>query len=352
MAVQAFLMSQAKSMAMQVGTKFLGVLKDYLNPKKIMEAMQGMSDAFGKMTESITGAVGAVDSLIGKFVALSNPGIYDRFQRAAADMQAVFGRILAPVMEEATELVRQFGDSIANASPEFVQSIQAMGRLVVYIAGSIGKFGAMLGYIWSKAFSYLLPSVQKFGEMVERYFSKMLPIAEPLGKALNEIAGALMELWDESVKELEKALPDVIMFMKIFADLLLELRPLISEVIYAITRLVAAFAWVIRQIGELVKMFPKVARKGFDTGNEGNLKSLFPDGNKSSMGAAAVKSSYTSFYQLGQQARQSAIGTKSPEVVATNEVKNAVINLTDRVKEFWQQQLNLQQQQYIGGSGS
>lgn len=352
MAVQAFLLSQAKSMAMQVGTKFLGVLKDSMNPKKIMEAMQGMSDAFGKMTDSITGAVGAVDNLIGKFVALSNPGIYDRFQRAAADMQAVFGRILAPVMEEATKLVRQFGDSIANASPEFVQSIQAMGRLVVFIAGSIGKFGAMIGYIWSKAFSYLLPTVQKFGAMVERYFAKLLPIAEPLGKALNEVANALMELWDESVKELEKALPDVIMFMRIFADLLIELRPLISEVIYAITRLVAAFSFMIRQVGELVKMLPKVARRGFDKGNEGDLKSLFPGGDKSSMGAAAVQSSYTSFYQLGQSARQAAIGTLSPEAKETKDFKDKFTSFADFAKAYMASQQGQMQRFAVSGSGN
>jgi hypothetical protein len=353
MAVQAALLAQAKSMALQVGTKFLDTLKDSLNPKKIAEAMQSMADTFGKMTESITGAVSSVDKLIGKFVALSNPGVYDRFTRAFADMQAVFGRILAPVLTEATALVRKFGDAIANASPEFVQSIQSMGRLVVSVAGSIAKFAAMTGYIWSKVFSYLTPAFEKFGSMAERYLGKVLPITEPLGEALAVIADVLVELWDDVLQEIEKSLPNIVMTMRIFADLLIEMKPVLLDLAYALSRVASVISWVFRQITDLMKFIPRVQRLGFDKNNEGNgIQGLFPGGNKSSVGAAAGNAIYTSFYELGQKARQLAVQSgASPEVKATEKLNSNFTQFAEFIKAKMTEQKGQQTSWAVSASG-
>lgn len=86
---------------------------------------------------SVERAVVSFGNQLTKFVGQANPAAVIRFQIAVADLQAVIGRALLPVMNQVTAVVRYLADAFASLSPKTQQFVAAL-------AGGAG-LGAVFG---------------------------------------------------------------------------------------------------------------------------------------------------------------------------------------------------------------
>jgi hypothetical protein len=106
-------------------------------------AREGFSAAGGAATAATAGAF----NLVGQF----NPYLTERFNRTVADLMAVVGRDLAPVVESATVRVRALADAYLALDPKTHQFITTLGETALAVAGAtlalkgLGVVGGFIG---------------------------------------------------------------------------------------------------------------------------------------------------------------------------------------------------------------
>ncbi len=213
-------------------------------------AMDSLSASIQKLQTTATTASASLDALtsaisanVARFVELYNPAAVKRFELAVADLNAVIGRALMPVLERFTLVVREIGNAIAGLTPAGTKMIGILaavgvglgvavvatgvvfstvaGALVglTVLAGAFGTataiataglslvFGAVAGAITalvtggaaigfvSSEFTALKQTVREFTqilatafEAISVRFQGVLQILKPLGDALSELA--------------------------------------------------------------------------------------------------------------------------------------------------------------------
>lgn len=106
------------------------------------KVFEGLTTAANKVGAVLTNAMNAVTNFgnsIAAFVGKANPAAVMRFRIAVDDMTAVIGRVLTPVLERVTIVVRGMGDAVASLS----------GPAQSFIAGMSG--GAGIGAVLAAA---------------------------------------------------------------------------------------------------------------------------------------------------------------------------------------------------------
>ncbi len=208
-------------------------------------------------------------------------------QRAFADLGAVVGQILLPVMVRFTAAVRGFADAIINLDP-------AMKAL----AGDM--FGAGLaGAAATKGIAMLTGPLASAATLIPG----VGPAISGVLSALPLVGGAFVGLL-ESTKEGRSALADL---GRAFAALWRALQPFIL--------------WLAKQAAEFARFVAKVVLAA-------TPETAASGGNKSSVGAAAGRASYVSISDLGRNLSLAAAqsGAKSAvEQTADNTQKTTTI---------------------------
>jgi phage-related protein len=446
---------------------------DKLDPQKLVDKLNELGESILKLSKSATAAIGAIDASIGKFVQLASPAVYNRFALAAKDFQAVFGKILVPVLADVTKTIRGLADALLNASPILKATIQSIADFSVKASILAGKIGSMVALLGGKLVTVLGPVLDLLDKLVTKAFDpmmqvvgqlqgsigtvvnslisvaeKLLPLfmelasnglantvqqVEMLGKfavqfytaiqpvykaflsvmevlqavqsVITDLVGAALSLVGVALKpigfllkiilapfqilgkligfilkplnlllqaltkvfdifgeafsvfdpianlfdSLFGAVSDVMkgiletmggfwdaiggLFKGLFqaASKLVPIMPIIEKVFSALIDFVKAIGDVIDWVSKKVQWLQnKLSIGGNQSSGAGS--SFFPGGPKSSVGAASNQASYTSFYELGQKARQMAAGaSESPE---TRELKNLNANIKQVLQSF------------------
>jgi len=220
--------------AKQVGGK--------LNAEEIADKLKSLSDTFAKLGDVVKKTIGSIDSMVGQFVALSNPATYARFQMVARDFQAVFGQILAPVLTNATKLIRQLADALLNSSPEFKKMLQGMAQFAINAVILAGKISAASAVIAGELLTTLQPLLELLTKISEEGFGRMLKIVEqlkgPISEFIEEFAKALEDLYpifrDLAENGLKATMVQLGALMSVVNGLLETIKPLITIIMIVI----------------------------------------------------------------------------------------------------------------------
>jgi hypothetical protein len=121
----------------------------------------------GKMVKGLTAAIGAIKQFAGPIedlVRLANPARTTRFTMALEDAYAVIGRMLIPVLDSLTGAARKVGDFYAGVEP-------------------------VIG-----------PVMEKVGEFIERFATRVAEMAQKNAPALEMMADLLLKVGDAAIQ--------------------------------------------------------------------------------------------------------------------------------------------------------
>lgn len=123
-------------------------------------AVKAFSGVFDQMAKVATGAFIGIGAALGGITAavqLFNPAIVQRFTWELRNLGAAFGRMLQPVIEQATKFVIRLNEAITNMSPgakRLVATISALGASFIMARSAVGllmpvvaAFGALAGAV-------------------------------------------------------------------------------------------------------------------------------------------------------------------------------------------------------------
>lgn len=131
-------------------------------------AVAGLAGALGgKLATGLTTAMSAITAMaepIEGLVRLANPARVNMFVIAAEDAQAVIGRQLVPVLDALTESARKVGDYYAGLEP-------------------------IIG-----------PVLTKVGELVERFFTRLVEVGQKNAPVLEMMADLLIKVGDAALQ--------------------------------------------------------------------------------------------------------------------------------------------------------
>lgn len=181
---------------------------------------------FGALEKAITSFGGQV----ARFVSQASPAHMLKWNMAIADLQAVIGRALLPVMERLTQMVRKLADAFVNLSPEAqklavglgvgsglgaaIAGVAAaakllmatFGRVPVLIGTLVASFVGVMttmdsGRSLMKAFNGLLRATITLFESLARVLVPLLdygltPVLDALAGAIQDVSAAVESLVD------------------------------------------------------------------------------------------------------------------------------------------------------------
>lgn len=227
---------------------------------------------FGALEKALTSFAGQVT----KFVALAAPVTVMRFNAALADLQAVIGKALVPVLERVTQLVRGLADGFVSLSPQAKQLAAGLGVGV----GLGGAFAAL-----AAAGKALVAVFGGLPVLVGTLVASFVGVASTMasGKAIMSAFGAVVKAVGSVIDTVAKAV-----------------LPLLEAVLVPALHAVAD---IIRGVADKVRELARAARELLNLGAE-------EEPSKSSVGAAArsaqvgdiqsyISRAYTNAYQMG-----------------------------------------------------
>jgi hypothetical protein len=183
--------------ASQLASKSVAGLQtamDKLDPQKLIDKLNELGDSILKLSKSATAAIGAIDASIGKFVQLASPAVYNRFALAAKDFQAVFGKILVPVLADVTKTIRGLADALLNASPILKATVQSIADFSVKASILAGKLGSIVALLGGKLITVLGPVLELLDKLVTQAFDPMMKVVASLQGSLGSVVNALVSM--------------------------------------------------------------------------------------------------------------------------------------------------------------
>lgn len=206
-------------------------------------------------------AISALQSSVVQFVEKANPAAVIRFKLAVDDLNGVIGRILVPVLETATGLVRRMADHLYAFSPAAKTLIAGLVGAGVGLAVAIGV-ATVATVVWTAAV-YLFTNaatlglssiVQILGSVLSvsagvtagfalavgtmDQFKTVMDTLMPLvGQTLDALASAILPL-------VQAVLPLVIAGVEVFGAMVEKLIPIIRVVAVVIGALAEGFLLV------------------------------------------------------------------------------------------------------------
>lgn len=234
-----------------------------LNTQAITDRVKSLSDTFAKLGDVVKKTIGSIDSMVGQFVALSNPATYARFQMVVKDFQAVFGQILKPVLENTTKIIRQMADALLNSSPEFRKMLEGMAQFAVNAVLLASKLSAASAVIAGELLTTLQPLLDLVTKISEQGFGHMLKVLEkvkgPISEFIEQFAKALEDLYpvfrDLAENGLKLTFIQIGAIVSVLGGLLETIKPLITIVMMVIKvfNLVMSVFWgMVGVVGKLL----------------------------------------------------------------------------------------------------
>lgn len=165
-----------------------------------LAGLSGGLQAVARFAGTAQSAVFGLAGTLSRFVGQANPAAVVRLNMAMADLQAVVGRALQPVLERVTGVVRTLADAFVSLSPaaqKLVTGIAAGAGLAAVLVGVVrgaklltavlGGWPAVLGAV-AAAFVGVAASMDS-GRELGRAFSQVLRV---VGTAVEVIARAVV----------------------------------------------------------------------------------------------------------------------------------------------------------------
>lgn len=237
-------------------------------------------------------AVTSIGDAVGGFVQLASPIHVVKFNLAVEDMVASIGKILIPVMEYGTSIVRMFADVIFALSSPLQGLMRAFFQPLLNLMPSIQGVFMALGHHVENIVRVLTPIVNIFGKLFEAFSKVGLTILE----AGINVAAILVEI----------AQGPIMIFLTMMEQL----------------------AVVMLRGAEVVNKFLR---------NLFGLKDVKTGG---SVGAAARPAQITSIEEYGRKAQQAAfsLGTAADPAVetmrTTKDIYTILATLMEKLKNF------------------
>lgn len=240
----------------------------------ISEIKSTLSSALSAVAGGVVGGAGSVMAIVGTvkrmfqdivpFIEKANPAVVERLQFAWDDLYAVIGHSLIPVVELVTSAVQMFGDFLATIAP----STEVVRAALAGLSPALDGFRGALGYL-AEALKPVMDGIVEFIGFVASNWEVALV-------ALSGLAGVIVALGVNA---------------GIAIASLIGLTGAIAALMTTATLGVAA-------IGAAVGVAAGVATVAALKAGVGGGDKL-----KSSMGAAASRTSFVGISELGKQAQ-------------------------------------------------
>ena len=317
------------------GNATIGALTAALGP--LGAAFGGLSEAVGGLQQQFNSLIGAVTP----FVQAFNPSAVEALNLAMYDLQAVIGLALTPIVQTATDALKEIG-AILLPIAEKLQPIIAQlasvlsAQLMLAVESIAGTFTALL-----PAVQALVTVFGALGELNRAYMALFAAVLIPTAKAV----GAVFQFLQPVIELVAAAFKGV-------ADLSEALMTVFQTIAETVIEAIAAFvpALDLKDVTNSLKDAFKQVTKGAIVaaaalarllGAEGFIKNLKKNlagpVKKSAVGLGAAKNARTStFEDLGKQlalAASVASGTgekKDEEKTWREDALEALNGLPDR----------------------
>jgi hypothetical protein len=123
-----------------------------------------VKDKIGEMLGAAQQAFGQLKSTILDCVAAFRPFQVELFTRAVRDLQAVFGQMFLPVLQEATRYVRMVSDYFYSLPASFKSLITQAAKIVLVVGGIAAVVGALVS-----AAALIAPFVSGVGAVITAF---------------------------------------------------------------------------------------------------------------------------------------------------------------------------------------
>lgn len=222
-------------------------------------------------------ALSSFGAQLSRFVSLANPAAVQRLNLVMADMQAVVGRALVPVLERVTLIVRKMADAFASLSPlaqRFIAGAAAGAGLALVVSGITVAVKALLAS-----------------------FGPLPLIIGAVASALIGVAGSMA-----SGEQIGKAFSGVLRAVGTVIEVLARaVIPLVEGVVTpALEALANAFGWLAKQIQSFLSFL--------------GLVDEYEPEKKSSVGAAVRQAQFSDLSSFASRQYQSAYQGASSDI--------------------------------------
>lgn len=247
--------------------------------------------------KGFVGAVGAMGSAVSDFVKLANPIYVVKFNMAMEDLTASIGKILTPVLEASTAIVRAFADVIFKLSDPLQRVMSAFFDPLTKVLPSL--------------VDAMSPFIEIFTELANVFATVMKPIMEAMIPIVVNVATAIASI------TAAVSLPLLITLFTVAASAVVTLVAVFGPFI----AILAAVGWAIKKLFFLVT----------DALGLGGTKA-----SGGSVGAAVRPATIGSVEDYGKKAQQAAfsLGTaaSTPESRTADGIDKLVTFFT---VDFW-----------------
>lgn len=192
-------------------------------------AFGGLVGALGGVAGAIGGMLGGILSLgesIAKFVQAANPAIFQLFQNVVADLTAVIGQGLAPILQVITQIIRLAADSLASFIPQ-------IGAVIGQLAGGLMPIFQVLFNVFSKIGQAILLVVQALAPAIvafEQIYTAIYEALEPvLDTLVSVVAGVLSEAMKLLAEIMKWVAPYIIAFARIIQTVFTQIQTYVKE---------------------------------------------------------------------------------------------------------------------------
>jgi phage-related protein len=208
------------------------MVKDYVG--KAMGAISSFLGTAGKALGAVAGAGGAaIGAIVGlgevmsQFVGLASPAVLQMFTTALQDMMAVIGQAMLPIMEAITPIIRLAADTLSTFVSTIGSSLAGMVESFMPVLRELFDFWGREGQVIAQVFQAMTPVVQQVAEV----FGQLWKAIDPVYELLLDVVGNL-----------------IISSVRLLADVLKAIVPIITAVATAVRDLLQEFSNFVRDI--------------------------------------------------------------------------------------------------------
>jgi hypothetical protein len=216
----------------QVSQLAQGAAQVYEAPAQMGQTLtQGASAALSPAS-ALTGTLGELGSMVGSFVGAFSPSTVMQFQMALADLTAVVGSALAPVMDALTTTARELGSVLLPFARQMQPIMTQLAQTVVQV---------------------LLPVLDNWGAVLQDMVPVFQFAADVFANVgtIARVAGAFMAGWIEQIQQWVSAIMPSTDAVKSFSDMIRDATQWLAK---SVLLLVAQFAKLVGATGFLEGM--------------------------------------------------------------------------------------------------
>lgn len=202
------------------------------------------AEAMAEAARAAVAVVGAFYSAVmaaAQYVQVSNPAAVMALNLVMADLTAVIGTALLPVVQFGTKVFRDFADTMLPVARRVADVLGGLGKVIEPIAM---MFNLVIG---------------KMASIVVTYFQYLVDVISAFAPAIESLMGVLsvlMNVYNQIIQVIASILVPIFRVLGVAASLIMSVFKVVATVIYAVISVIAAlFGAIVNVVMSVLEPF-------------------------------------------------------------------------------------------------